>query len=108
MPACNVVQSPVLVGRDAFLTLIEGRLADAAAGTGRLLFVAGETGIGKTRLLGVIARQAQASGFAEAGDRYHASLQPSAPSQRDLLVIVPVSRPGGPAGLGGEAGFADS
>ena len=66
MPACNVLQSPVLVGRDAFLTLIEGRLADAAAGSGRLLFVAGEAGIGKTCLLGVIARQAQASGFAVA------------------------------------------
>ena len=59
-------QSPVLVGRDAFLTFIERRLADAAAGSGRLLFVAGEAGIGKTRLLGVIARQAQASGFAVA------------------------------------------
>ena len=31
-----------------------------------MLFVAGEAGIGKTRLLGVIARQAQASGFAVA------------------------------------------
>ena len=59
-------QSPVLVGRDAFLTLIERRLADAAAGSGQLLFVAGEAGIGKTRLLGVIARQAHASGFAVA------------------------------------------
>jgi hypothetical protein len=61
-----VIQSPVLVGRDAFLTLIGRRLADAAAGSGRLLFVAGEAGIGKTRLLGVIARQARASGFAVA------------------------------------------
>ena len=59
-------QSPVLAGRDAFLALIERRLADAAAGSGRLLFVAGEAGIGKTRLLGVIARQAHASGFAVA------------------------------------------
>ena len=59
-------QSPVLVGRDAFLAVIERRLADAEAGEGRLLFVAGEAGIGKTRLLGVIARQAQASGFAVA------------------------------------------
>jgi predicted ATPase len=59
-----VIQSPVLVGRDAFLTLIEGRLADAAAGAGRVLFVAGEAGIGKTRLLGSIARRARARGFA--------------------------------------------
>jgi DNA-binding CsgD family transcriptional regulator len=60
----GTIQSPVLVGRDAFLTLLEGRLADAAAGAGRVLFVAGEAGIGKTRLLGSIARRARASGFA--------------------------------------------
>jgi DNA-binding CsgD family transcriptional regulator len=48
------------------LTLIERRLAGAAAGSGQLLFVAGEAGIGKTRLLAVIARQARASGFAVA------------------------------------------
>ena len=64
MLARGVIQSPVLVGRDAFLTLIEDRLADAAAGAGRVLFVAGEAGIGKTRLLGSIARRARASGFA--------------------------------------------
>src|ERR1700687_1234228 len=64
--ARGVIQSPVLVGRDAFLTLIERRPADTAASAGQLLFIAGEAGIGKTRLLGVIARQAQASGFAVA------------------------------------------
>jgi hypothetical protein len=45
------------------LTLIEGRLADAAAGAGRVPFVAGEAGIGKTRLLGSIARHARATSF---------------------------------------------
>ena len=64
MPARSVVQSPVMVGRDAFLAIVESRLAGAAAGSGQLLFVAGEAGIGKTRLLGAIARQAHASGFA--------------------------------------------
>ena len=64
MPARSVVQSPVMVGRDAFLAIVERRLAEAAAGSGQLLFVAGEAGIGKTRLLGAIARQADASGFA--------------------------------------------
>jgi DNA-binding CsgD family transcriptional regulator len=64
VPVRGLIQSPVLVGRDAFLTLIEGRLADAAAGAGRVLFVTGEAGIGKTRLLGSIARRAQASSFA--------------------------------------------
>ena len=64
MGARGVIQSPVLVGRDAFLALFERRLADAAAGSGQLLFVAGEAGIGKTRLLGVIAGRARAAGFA--------------------------------------------
>ena len=64
MRARGSVQSPVLVGRDSFLALIEDRLAAAAAGEGRLLFVAGEAGIGKTRLLSAVARRADAGGFA--------------------------------------------
>jgi ATP/maltotriose-dependent transcriptional regulator MalT len=64
VPVRDVVQSPVLVGRDSQLGLIEQRLAGAAAGAGRLLFVAGEAGIGKTRLLGSAARRAQRTGFA--------------------------------------------
>ena len=64
MAARGVIQSPVLVGRDELLALCEQRLSQAAAGVGQLLFVAGEAGIGKTRLLGAIARRAQASGFA--------------------------------------------
>ena len=58
------IQSPVLFGRDSFLALVEDRLAAAAAGEGRLLFVAGEAGIGKTRLLSAVARRADAGGFA--------------------------------------------
>ena len=58
------IQSPVLVGRDSFLALMEDRLAAAAAGEGRLLFVAGEAGIGKTRLLSAVARRADVGGFA--------------------------------------------
>ena len=58
------IQSPVLVGRDSFLALIEDRLAAAATSEGRLLFVAGEAGIGKTRLLSGVARRADADGFA--------------------------------------------
>src|SRR5262249_56411811 len=60
----GAIQSPVLVGRDSCLALVEDRLADVAAGEGRLLFVAGEAGIGKTRLLSGVAQQAGAAGFA--------------------------------------------
>jgi len=61
--ARGVIQSPVLVGRDEFIELARRRLGEAAAGSGHLLFVAGEAGIGKTRLLGAIARQAQIDQF---------------------------------------------
>ncbi len=60
----GVVQSPVLVGRDDFVSLAGRRLAEAAGGAGQLLFVAGEAGIGKTRLLGAIAGLARDEGFA--------------------------------------------
>ena len=60
----HLVQSPVLVGRDSQLALIERRLGQAAEGEGQLLFVAGEAGIGKTRLLRSAARHAQVDGFA--------------------------------------------
>ncbi|HEY6570211.1 MAG TPA: LuxR C-terminal-related transcriptional regulator [Candidatus Limnocylindrales bacterium] len=54
---------PVLVGRDDLLALADRRRAQAAGGRGGLLFLAGEAGIGKTRLLGSIERRAAADGF---------------------------------------------
>ncbi|GIH22259.1 LuxR family transcriptional regulator [Acrocarpospora phusangensis] len=59
----GVIQSPVLVGRDEFVALAGRRLAEVADGAGQLLLVAGEAGIGKTRLLGAIERRARAKGF---------------------------------------------
>ncbi|BCJ42061.1 hypothetical protein GCM10010168_65630 [Actinoplanes ianthinogenes] len=55
-----MLSSPVLIGRDDLLGLADRRLAEAAAGRGELLFLAGEAGIGKTRLLGEISRRAGA------------------------------------------------
>ena len=42
--------SPILVGRDEVLALADARLAEAAAGRGSTLLIAGEAGVGKTRL----------------------------------------------------------
>lgn len=50
--------SPVPIGRDDLLALAERRWSTAAAGTGHLLLLAGEAGIGKTRLLADIANRA--------------------------------------------------
>ena len=49
---------PLLVGRDDLLDLADRRIADAAAGRGQFLLLAGEAGIGKTRLLGALWRKA--------------------------------------------------
>ncbi|AGZ44977.1 ATP-binding protein [Actinoplanes friuliensis] len=59
--------SPVLVGRDDLLALADRRLDAAASGRGGLLFLAGEAGIGKTRLLAAISARAAARGFTVAG-----------------------------------------
>jgi DNA-binding CsgD family transcriptional regulator/tetratricopeptide (TPR) repeat protein len=55
--------SPVLVGRDHLLELADRRLTSAAAGNGQMLLLAGEAGIGKTRLMGAISRRASLAGF---------------------------------------------
>ncbi len=64
MPGPGAIQSPVLVGRADAVALAGRRLAEAASGHGELLFVAGEAGIGKTRLLASITRQARELRFA--------------------------------------------
>jgi DNA-binding CsgD family transcriptional regulator/tetratricopeptide (TPR) repeat protein len=56
--------SPVLVGRDDLLALARRRLDEASTGRGEFLLLAGEAGIGKTRLLASITDDAARSGFA--------------------------------------------
>jgi len=55
--------SPLLVGRDDLLALGERRIAEVAAGRGHVLLLAGEAGIGKTRLLTTLLRKAGERGF---------------------------------------------
>jgi DNA-binding CsgD family transcriptional regulator len=57
------VRCPLLVGRDDLLVLADQRLDDVIAGRGKFLLLAGEAGIGKTRLLAAIQRKAEARGF---------------------------------------------
>jgi DNA-binding CsgD family transcriptional regulator len=58
------VRCPLLVGRDDLLELADRRLEEAIAGRGQFLLLAGEAGIGKTRLLAAIRRKAEARGLA--------------------------------------------
>ncbi|PRX97119.1 helix-turn-helix transcriptional regulator [Allonocardiopsis opalescens] len=50
--------SPVLIGRGDELNLLLDTAADAAAGTARAVLVAGEAGVGKSRLLDEFGRRA--------------------------------------------------
>lgn len=57
------VQCPIIIGRDDLLELADRRLGEAAARHGQLLLLAGEAGVGKTRLLAAIRQKARAAGF---------------------------------------------
>jgi DNA-binding NarL/FixJ family response regulator len=56
------VSSSTFVGRSTQLSELEAALADAAAGRPRLALVAGESGVGKTRLISELAARAEADG----------------------------------------------
>ena len=56
------VLCPILVGRDELLELADRLLAETLAGHGQTLFLAGQAGLGKTRLIKAIVRKAQAAG----------------------------------------------
>jgi DNA-binding SARP family transcriptional activator len=60
-----------LVGRDDQLAALDGVLAAARGGQGRVALVAGEPGIGKTRLAEEAARRAAAAGMQVAWGRCH-------------------------------------
>jgi DNA-binding CsgD family transcriptional regulator len=63
MSRMRPVLSPLLVGRDELLALADRRIDEAAKGHGALLLLAGEPGIGKTRLLTAVLQKAKAAGF---------------------------------------------
>ena len=85
MRATRSLVCPILVGRDDLLDLGDRRIAEVAAGRGQLLLLAGEAGVGKTRLLGAIERRASAAGFRLVrGGTYPSDLQVPAAILIDL------------------------
>src|SRR5688500_14255258 len=54
---------PVLIGRQSELTTLHALAAQARAGRGQVLLLAGEAGIGKSRLAAEAKMQARTQGF---------------------------------------------
>ena len=81
------VVCPILVGRDELLRLADRRLAEVRDGRGGLLLLSGDAGIGKTRMLGAIARHAAVVGF-------HVATGAVAPADRDVphAIILDLAR----------------
>ena len=71
------VLCPVVVGRDAELGALRAALSAAADGAGSLVFLTGEAGIGKSRLVREVAGDARARDVAvAAGGRSPAASAP--------------------------------
>lgn len=62
----RLLQSPVLIGRDEALAVIDRRIAEAAAGRGGAILVSGEAGIGKSRVVRTLLLRATKNGFRSA------------------------------------------
>ncbi|MBI2775966.1 MAG: AAA family ATPase [Chloroflexi bacterium] len=62
MSPTRTIQCPVIVGRDDVLELLDHAVADVAQGRGQTVFLAGQAGLGKTRLLRAAIRRATAAG----------------------------------------------
>jgi DNA-binding CsgD family transcriptional regulator len=59
----GLVLCPVILGRDALLERFDRLIDEALQGRGHTLFLAGQAGLGKTRLIRTAFRKAQAAGI---------------------------------------------
>jgi len=81
------VQCPVIVGRDDVLELLDHLVAETAQGRGQALFLSGQAGLGKTRLIRATVRKALAAGFrVEGGSVSPQDLQVPLGSIREMAI----------------------
>jgi hypothetical protein len=64
VPPFKLIRCPILVGRQAHLDALGGLIGAAQSGQGQVALLAGEAGIGKSRLAAEVAALAAAQGFA--------------------------------------------
>ena len=63
MSRVGAIQCPILVGRDEILDQFDRLIEEAGHGRGHVLFVSGQAGLGKTRLVRAAMRKALAAGM---------------------------------------------
>jgi DNA-binding CsgD family transcriptional regulator/tetratricopeptide (TPR) repeat protein len=87
MTQAGRVLCPILVGRDELLELADRLIADVLAGHGRTLFLSGQAGLGKTRLIRAAIRKAEAAGLrVDGGSVAPQDLQVPLASIREMAV----------------------
>jgi ATP/maltotriose-dependent transcriptional regulator MalT len=92
------VASSRLIGRSAELAELEAALADAAEGRPSVAFVAGESGVGKTRLLADLMRRARELGtLVLAGETVDFGGESDLPYLPLVAAVRPLARSGDPA-----------
>jgi DNA-binding CsgD family transcriptional regulator/tetratricopeptide (TPR) repeat protein len=92
------VASSRLIGRSAELAELEAALADAAEGRPSVAFVAGVSGVGKTRLLAEFMRRARAGGtLVLAGETVDFGGESELPYLPLVAAVRPLARSGDPA-----------
>ena len=62
MKRSSTIQCPVIVGRDDLLALLDRLVGETAQGHGHALFLSGQAGLGKTRLIRSTIRKAEGAG----------------------------------------------
>src|SRR5687767_14831282 len=70
-PPARAAAGPIFVGREQDLALLRTSLEQAIGGEGRIVSLAGEPGIGKTRTAQVLASEAAALGVSVLWGRCH-------------------------------------
>jgi AAA ATPase domain len=92
------VASSRLISRCTELAELEAALADAAGGRPSLAFVAGESGVGKTRLLAELMRRARERGtLVLAGETVDFGDESELPYLTLVAAVRPLARSGHPA-----------
>src|SRR5690348_7728693 len=96
-PVATRVTSSRMVGRTAELQQLEDALADASSGRPSLAFVAGESGVGKTRLVSELLRRAEAAGAHVLSGEAVELGEGEVPYAALMAALRPLSRDGHPS-----------